>query len=54
MDCQIMLVKIGDGEKGQPPNTVDSDFTRIAAPKLTHIIKQIFQKDDAIQRLKDD
>ena len=53
IDCEIMFVKIGDGEKGQPPNQVDSDFTRVAAPKLAHIIKQIFPKDDAIQRLKD-
>jgi hypothetical protein len=53
IDCQIMLVKIGNGENGHPPNTVDSDLTRAAAPKLAHVIKQIFPKDDTIQRLKD-
>jgi len=53
LDCRVIMVKTGEGEKGQPPLTADSDLTKTASAKLVHIMKQIFPEDDPIQSLRD-
>jgi len=52
LDCRVIMVKTGEGEKGQPPLTMDSDLAKTASSKLVHIMKKVFPKDDAIQSLK--
>jgi hypothetical protein len=53
MDCQVIMVKIGEGEKGQWPLTRDWDLSENASSKIVHVMKQVFPKDAAVQSLKD-
>jgi hypothetical protein len=52
-DCQVVMAAVGNEPKGKRPNTVDSDLTTTSVQKLVRIIKQIFPREDTVQRLID-
>jgi hypothetical protein len=53
LDCHAVMVKIGEGPKGEPPVTKLSLLTGSASRRIVRIVKQVFPNEYAIQALDD-